>query len=1244
MGEQEPQQNGFHLDAPMSPPYDDLTPPGDNGLTTVDLMDTDSPPDYAQLRSQGEKTHSPVFELGGYRWRLLLFPSGNRTRDTVSVFLESLDASEQPQDSDWHVCARFAVALINPRDESRIVHQDAQHRFDSQSVDWGFSVMTTIAKLYRGSEEMPAIIDREELNIVVWVRIYHDDLGVLWHKFDRWDSRKETGFVGLKNQGATCYMNSVLQSLYFTNYFRKATFQIPSENEDPQKSIVLALQRIFYNLQASPDAVGTTELTKSFGWDALDSFAQHDVQEFNRVLQDNLESKMKGTKAEGAISRLFVGKMKSFITCINVPYESSRMEDFYDIQLNVKGCKNLIESFNDYVAVETLDGDNKYQAEGYGLQDAKKGVIFTALPPVLHLQLKRFEYDFQRDAMVKINDRHEYPTEIELDGYLDPSVPQTVSQKYHLHGVLVHSGDLHGGHYQAFLRPGLDEKWYKFDDDRVTPASKREVFDENFGGEFQSANRQGLKLKRFTNAYMLVYIRDGDRPTVLAPVTPEDIPLHLQKRLTEEKINAERERKEQEEAYLYVTVRIIQDEDVATHHGFDLFNFNYPAGVNAQKVLRTQKLGQFKADLCHQLGLQPEEFRVWNMVARQNKTLRPDAINTVDSNEWTMEQALNKMGKSNNEIRFYIESIKGRPLHWYSSSGNYPPPDQPKISPIRNKEPGSGTDKGLTLWLKEYDPVTANLHYIGRLYVDDKDTKIGEIIPTLVEAAGLAPSTPIKVYEEVKPEMIDTLKLKLTFHTAEIGDGDILVIQRELTPEETEAIQDPSLKDALDYYTRMKNRVTMSFRLRGRERDDSEALQIVLSRRTTYPEIQEIIAQRTGAESEKIRLLSVIPHNGAPNWILDMGFGPKGVPVLEAIHPGLDAGIVVYEVLGVQVKELENKRFMKVWWVDKKNREQGPFDFLLPKTGKVADIGVQVAEKIHDGTITVDEDAANQVSLQPPRYRIYEIARDGRLLKLYNDTDHIDTIRDSTDIYVEVSVDGLPEILADEINAHPIQVFHFTKELSRGFGIPLWLPIIPAEPFSATRERLQARLGMNEKDFAKAKFVLVNARGTTRADEALIDVFTSVADDLLSELPRNEEWSLGVDHLDRSGRARLGSFEKAIKIFVSRFLSSPPLPARVSNPTMRPNSVHIAMPKPNPSGGYLSLTRPAPRNEANPVKVAFLLASLLVLILFAHCQWGTGAGQSSGYVLQEVDDEVLEVEDYVGRAEKILRKVPLVDG
>ena len=39
-----------------------------------------------------------------------------------------------------------------------------------------------------------------------------------------------------------------------------------------------------------------------------------------------------------------------------------------DIQLNVKGLKNLEDSFKDYIQVETMDGENKYMAEGHGLQ------------------------------------------------------------------------------------------------------------------------------------------------------------------------------------------------------------------------------------------------------------------------------------------------------------------------------------------------------------------------------------------------------------------------------------------------------------------------------------------------------------------------------------------------------------------------------------------------------------------------------------------------------------------------------------------------------------------------------------------------------------------------------------------------------------------------------------------------------------------------------------------------------------
>ncbi|CAM9561680.1 unnamed protein product, partial [Ectocarpus sp. 8 AP-2014] len=143
-------------------------------------------------------------------------------------------------------------------------------------------------------------------------------------------------------------------------------------------------------------------------------------------------------------------------------------------QLDVKGCKDIHESFAKYVEEEVLDGDNKYDAgEQHGRQVAKKGVRFLRFPPVLNVHLKRFEYEMTTGSMVKVNDRFSFPREMDIDQYLgeeaerDPQRPN----RYILHSVLVHSGDVHGGHYFAYIRPDGRVKggqWCKFNDEVVT--------------------------------------------------------------------------------------------------------------------------------------------------------------------------------------------------------------------------------------------------------------------------------------------------------------------------------------------------------------------------------------------------------------------------------------------------------------------------------------------------------------------------------------------------------------------------------------------------------------------------------------------------------------------------------------------------------------------------------------------------------------------------------------------------------
>lgn len=319
-----------------------------------------------------------------------------------------LQCNGESESTSWSCNAIADLRLVSFRADTEPFLRKIKHLFYSKENDWGFSHFMSWSEIV-DPEKGYVLDDAIELEVHVVAEAPH---GVFW------DSKKHTGYVGLKNQGATCYMNSLLQTLYFTNRLRQAVYKMPTEADDSSKSVALALQRVFHDLQFLDKPVGTKKLTKSFGWETLDSFMQHDVQEFLRVLLDKLESKMKRTCVEGTVPRLFEGKMASYIKCKNVAYTSTRQETFYDIQLNIKGKKNIAESFRDYVATETLEGDNKYDAGEHGLQEAEKGVIFVGFPPVLHLHLMRFQYDPITDNSVKFNDRFEFYEHINLDEYL----------------------------------------------------------------------------------------------------------------------------------------------------------------------------------------------------------------------------------------------------------------------------------------------------------------------------------------------------------------------------------------------------------------------------------------------------------------------------------------------------------------------------------------------------------------------------------------------------------------------------------------------------------------------------------------------------------------------------------------------------------------------------------------------------------------------------------------------------------
>lgn len=543
--------------------------------------------------------------------------------------------------------------------------RDTLHIFKERESDWGFLEFAPFIMLRPGKHAD----DHYNLLIKVRIRLEECYADALPNSAIQYDSRKETGYVGFKNQGATCYMNSLLQTLYMLNAFRRAVYEMPLSDltsESSESDMSYALQKVFYELQFSPSVVKTKKLTESFGWESTDAFTQHDVQELNRILCDHLEEKMKKmTDGENTISQLFQGKFLNYIQCINVEYKSTREESFYDLSLNVKGCRNIMESFRKYTEVEVMDGDNKYRADGFEeLQEARKGANFLALPPVLQLHLKRFEYDYARDSLVKINDRYEFDTEIDLSQFVEGSEPGT--DVYLLHSVLVHIGDVNGGHYHAFIRPHLEkgegqdpDKWLMFDDESVKVVNEREAVNNNFGfgGEKDLMNmnngvkrgklemdddisnigglngqthpttltpKRNQQSQRFTNAYMLQYIRKSEVSTLLKPCTREDIPQQLSDRITKEREQDELRKKERLEQHLYMVIAVATYHDLSHHYGADLVDWDK---VKTVRVLRTMKVGELKQLLkAENLCSDPALVRLWKCTRRQNDTIRPNVL------------------------------------------------------------------------------------------------------------------------------------------------------------------------------------------------------------------------------------------------------------------------------------------------------------------------------------------------------------------------------------------------------------------------------------------------------------------------------------------------------------------------------------------------------------------------------------------------------------------------------------------
>uniref|UniRef100_G1RX52 ubiquitinyl hydrolase 1 n=1 Tax=Nomascus leucogenys TaxID=61853 RepID=G1RX52_NOMLE len=364
------------------------------------------------------------------------------------------------------------------------------------------------------------------------------------------DSRSSSGFVGLRNGGATCYMNAVFQQLYMQPGLPESLLSVDDDTDNPDDSVFYQVQSLFGHLMESKLQYYIFKM-----WNKeLYVREQQDAYEFFTSLIDQMDEYLKKMGRDQIFKNTFQGIYSDQKICKDCPHRYEREEAFMALNLGVTSCQSLEISLDQFVRGEVLEGSNAYYCEKCKEKRITvKRTCIKSLPSVLVIHLMRFGFDWESGRSIKYDEQIRFPWMLNMEPYTvsgmarqdsssevgengrsmdqggggSPRKKVALTENYELVGVIVHSGQAHAGHYYSFIkdRRGCGKgKWYKFND---TVIEEFDLNDETleyecFGGEYRpkvydQTNPYTDVRRRYWNAYMLFYQRVSDQNSPVLP-------------------------------------------------------------------------------------------------------------------------------------------------------------------------------------------------------------------------------------------------------------------------------------------------------------------------------------------------------------------------------------------------------------------------------------------------------------------------------------------------------------------------------------------------------------------------------------------------------------------------------------------------------------------------------------------------------------------------------------------------------
>lgn len=267
---------------------------------------------------------------------------------------------------------------------------------------------------------------------------------------------------GLANLGGTCAINSLIQMLYRQEKFR--TIILNSNTEEG--TITNELKDLFNVLNNNKSINPNRFITKFYDIfsNNFNKYEENDICEIYLILIEKIHNELSydyiinddnnnlinkiakfNNNKYSSIYELLQGIYIHAIKCLKCNYINNTFEPFIYINLNINGFNSISNLINNQYFSNNNEFRNKdtWKCDNCNCNsDYIKATSIIKLPKIIFISLNRFK---------EIVTKNVEPVSI------DKKLIFNNQNKYNLHSIAFHHGNLNGGHYNAICKINENE-------------------------------------------------------------------------------------------------------------------------------------------------------------------------------------------------------------------------------------------------------------------------------------------------------------------------------------------------------------------------------------------------------------------------------------------------------------------------------------------------------------------------------------------------------------------------------------------------------------------------------------------------------------------------------------------------------------------------------------------------------------------------------------------------------------------